>query len=273
MTAHPPDQDAFRESAALYVLGALPPDERLAFEVHARTCQGCADEVRSLQAVASALLQGVPQIDPPASLRGVVLGNREPRATLAAVPTARAAGTSGINPTWLSVAALLLVTLGLGAYAVTLKQRVGDLELHLQDAMARLDRSERQIEAATRAATSAQLRMAVLMAPDLDRVDLAGQPSALRAVGRAFWSRTRGLVFAASSLPPLPAGRIYQLWVVTANQPYSAGLIRPDESGSVTASFDTPPDIPAPVAMAVTLEPDGGVPAPTGDKYLVGLAH
>jgi hypothetical protein len=27
------------------------------------------------------------------------------------------------------------------------------------------------------------------------------------------------------------------------------------------------------VAMAVTIEPDGGVPAPTGDKYLIGLAN
>jgi hypothetical protein len=25
--------------------------------------------------------------------------------------------------------------------------------------------------------------------------------------------------------------------------------------------------------MAVTLEPEGGVPSPTGDKYLVGLAN
>ena len=31
-------------------------------------------------------------------------------------------------------------------------------------------------------------------------------------------------------------------------------------------------DLPKPVAMAVTLEPEGGVPAPTGDKYLVGAA-
>jgi hypothetical protein len=34
--------------------------------------------------------------------------------------------------------------------------------------------------------------------------------------------------------------------------------------------FITPPDIPAPVAVAVTLEPDGGVPAPTGSRYLLG---
>jgi anti-sigma-K factor RskA len=273
MTGHPLDQDVFRESAALYVLGALPPDERLAFEAHAQTCADCADEVRSLRAVASALLKSVPQIDPPASLRDRVLGHQGPMAALNVVPTVRAARVSWTTPAWLSVAALVLVTLGLGDYAVTLKQRIGGLELHLQDVMARLDRSERQVEAATRAATSAQLRMAVLVAPDMNRVDLAGQPPSPRAVGRAFWSRTRGLVFTASSLPPLPSGRIYQLWVVTASQPISAGLIRPDGSGSVTASFETPPDIPAPVAMALTLEPAGGVPAPTGDKYLVGLAH
>jgi anti-sigma-K factor RskA len=37
--------------------------------------------------------------------------------------------------------------------------------------------------------------------------------------------------------------------------------------------FTTPPNTPAQVAaLAVTLEPAGGVPAPTGDKYLVGLS-
>jgi hypothetical protein len=49
-------------------------------------------------------------------------------------------------------------------------------------------------------------------------------------------------------------------------------LIKPDVNGRANAVFETPPDLPRPTAMAVTIEPDGGVPAPTGDKYLVGLA-
>jgi anti-sigma-K factor RskA len=53
----------------------------------------------------------------------------------------------------------------------------------------------------------------------------------------------------------------------------SAGLLRPDATGVASAVFSTPPDIPTPTAMAVTIEPDGGVPSPTGDKYLVGVAH
>jgi anti-sigma-K factor RskA len=116
--------------------------------------------------------------------------------------------------------------------------------------------------------------MAVLTAPDLTQVDLQGQqPVAPQASGRAFYSRTRGLVFTASDLPPLRTGRTYQLWLVTAQAPVSAGLFDIDNGGRVTQTFSTAPDVARPVAIAVTEEPAGGVPAPTGDKYLVGLTH
>ena len=115
--------------------------------------------------------------------------------------------------------------------------------------------------------------MAVLTAPDLTQVNLQGQPVAPRASGRAFWSRSRGLVFTASDLPSLPPGRTYQLWMVTAGAPLSAGLLEPDTSGRVTQAFSTPADVPPPVAIALTIEPSGGVASPTGDKYLVGLTH
>jgi anti-sigma-K factor RskA len=73
-----------------------------------------------------------------------------------------------------------------------------------------------------------------------------------------------------SNLPPLPPGRVYQVWVVTAQAPVSAGLLTPDASGGGSVYFETPVDILPPVAVAVTLEPAGGVPAPTGAAYLVG---
>ena len=78
------------------------------------------------------------------------------------------------------------------------------------------------------------------------------------------------MVFTASNLPPLPAGRVYQVWVVTGPAPVSAGLLNPDASGGGLTFFSTPPDIPPPTAVAVTLEPAGGVPAPTGQFYLLG---
>src|SRR5947208_1238357 len=62
-------------------------------------------------------------------------------------------------------------------------------------------------------------------------------------------------------------------WFATAQAPVSAGLLKPDETGRLTSVLDTPSDIPAPAALAVTIEPEGGSPGPTGAKYLVGLAH
>jgi anti-sigma-K factor RskA len=119
-----------------------------------------------------------------------------------------------------------------------------------------------------RAASDAKTVVVVLGAPDLVRVALAGQPVAPRAAARAFWSRSRGLVFTASNLPPLAGGRTYQLWIVTGQTPVGAGLLKPGVDGITHAVFATPSDLSTPVAMAVTIEPDGGVPAPTGDKYL-----
>jgi len=256
------------ESAPLYAVGALLEDERRAFEAHVQTCAECLAEVRAFGPVVLGLATAVPRLDPPAGLRDKVLGGVQgTRAT--PVP----ARNRMLNPGWLAAAAMLVLSVALVSYTATLRDEVSSLRADLRDTMARLQRSERQLNTATAAVAGAQIRMAVLMAPDLARVDLAGQAPAPGAAGRAFWSRSRGLVFAASSLPPLPAGRTYQVWVVTAARPISAGLVRPDPSGAVTAFFPTPADIPPPTAMAVTLEPEGGVPAPTGDRYLVGAAH
>jgi anti-sigma-K factor RskA len=279
------EHDAWREQASLYALGALTAAERVAFETHLASCASCVADVRALSGVADALARAVPQTDPPSELRTRVLASTSDdlsvasgfsRTTRGAVPQVRLksdATTMTYRP-WLAAAASLLLAVALGAYAVQLRGRVSTLEARLREAMLRADASERQIADARRAAAAAESQVAVLAAPDLTRIDLAGQPVSPQASARAYWSRSRGLVFTASNLPALPPGRVYQLWVLPAQPlpPISAGLLKPDASGRANVIFDTPVDLPKPAAMAVTIEPDGGVPAPTGDKYLVGLA-
>ena len=141
---------------------------------------------------------------------------------------------------WLAAAAAIALAIGLGIYAGQLRNQARGF--------------------------------AVLAAPDVAHIELKGQPAAPQASARASWSRSRGLVFSASDLPSPPAGRTYQLWILTARTPpISEGwLLTPDAGGHVIAIFTTPPTLPAPVAVVVTLERAGGVPAPTGAKYLVG---
>jgi anti-sigma-K factor RskA len=211
------------------------------------------------------LAQAVPQVDPPHELRARLL-----RVVSSTSPTSTFTSSRPVA-WWLATAASLALAAGLTIYTVQLRTRITDLESELRDTRARADAVQQQMVDAQRAATGAQTAVAILTAPDVARVDLAGQqPVSPSASARAFWSRSRGMVFNASNLPPLPAGRTYQLWVVTAQAPISAGLLTPDMQGSVSEIFNTPPDIPQPIAMAVTIEPAGGVPAPTGDKYLVG---
>jgi anti-sigma-K factor RskA len=251
--------DQLGDQAASYVLGALTPAEKQAFEAHLATCATCAAEVRSLTPMAGALAHLATPAEPAAHVRARLL---------AALP-----GGSRSALSWLAIAASVALAVALGSYAAQLRGRVTTLEGRLRDTTLRAEAGERQVADARRTAFEAQSAVAVLAAPDLARIDLAGQPAAPSASARAFWSRSRGLVFTASNLPAPPPGRAYQLWVLTAQPaPISAGMMRPDASGRVNARFDMPADLPRPVALAVTLEPEGGVPAPTGEKYLAGTA-
>ncbi|MBI4265868.1 MAG: anti-sigma factor [Acidobacteria bacterium] len=251
--------------AGAYVLGSLEADERTAFEAHLATCAECAAEVRSLRGVADALAHAVPSRTPRPELRARVLGAFAAQGPRAAASVARE------RPGWLPLAAVLVLTLGVGAYAARLQTRVTDLEDRLAQALLQAAVADRAAADARQATSDLQSAMGVLAAPDVARIDLAGQPAAPQASARALWSRARGMVFTASNLPPLPAGRVYQVWVVTAQGPVSAGLLTPDAAGGGTVYFSTPPDIPAPTAVAVTLEPAGGLSAPTGAFYLMGL--
>ena len=244
----------------LYVLGALDERERRAFEVHLATCEECAAEVRSLAPVVSALALTAAGAVPSSAARQSLLERTRRR---------RRFDMSG-----LAAAASIALAVGLGGYAVQLRGRIATLEQRLHQATLRADASERQTADARRTAFDAQSTVAVLTAADVARVDLAGQPAAPTASARAYWSRSRGIVLMASNLPALAPGRTYQLWVITGQPaPFSAGVLAPDVDGRVTVRFDTPPDLAKPVAMAGTLEPEGGVPSPTGAKYLVGLAN
>ena len=233
-----PQHGDVKAQAAPYVLGGLEPDEKDAFEAHLATCAECTAEVQSLRRTTDALAYAVPQRAPPPELRERVLGAFEQSQS----PVAAARPVRSHSRNWWPLAASLVLVAAVGAYAVRLQMRVGDL----------------------------QSSVAVVAAPDLVRIDLAGQPTAPASSGRALWSRAHGMVFATSNLPAAPAGKVYQVWVVTAGAPISAGLVVPDPAGGGMTYFYTPPDIPAPTAVAVTLEPAGGVPAPTGEFYLVG---
>jgi len=278
-----PDREHLRDLASLHALGVLSPAERDELAAAMTGDAELAAEVRALEDTAGALGGVVPQVDPPARLRARVLAvagvegaaadadaSRGPARVVEVQAPART--RAGALPAWLAAAAAVLLASGLGLWALQLRSSLDEMN-------ARVERAEQQVVALQRTLGEAQTQTRVLQAhndvlfaPDTLRVDLAGQATVAPASSaRAFVSRQSGMAFTANQLPALPADKAYQLWVIPqGSAPVSAGLLKPDATGHATLFYQVPPDMPPPAVIAVTVEPAGGVPAPTGDKALVG---
>jgi len=267
------DRERRDELASLYALGVLTDAERAELAALAEGDPTARAEIRALEDAVAALGTAVPQIDPPAALRSRVLASVAGSASSHVVPIRPVRGTRMASTLgWLAAAASLVAAAGLGLWAVQLRERLREVDARLAAAEQQVGDIRRTLGTAQQETQILRAQAQVFLAPDLARVDLAGQSPAPGASARAFWSRRRGMVFAAASLPALPANKTYQVWVVAdAQPPISAGLIEPDAEGNAITVFKTPEDIPTPKVLAVTLEPAGGVPQPTGEKVLVGV--
>jgi Anti-sigma-K factor rskA len=114
--------------------------------------------------------------------------------------------------------------------------------------------------------------VSALTGPKVSVVGLsAGATKSPRAL--MFWDKaTNRWTFIAHNLAPLQAGRTYQLWLVTASKKISAGTFSVNAGGDATVQATYALDANALKAVAVTEEPAGGMPQPTGAMVVVGTA-
>jgi hypothetical protein len=82
------------------------------------------------------------------------------------------------------------------------------------------------------------------------------------------------LVFFPSDLPAAPAGRTYQLWLIRDKVPVviNAGTFSDEAKGKPSLQFSSELLVAGMKALAVTEEPIGGSPQPTGHKVMEGTA-
>ena len=158
----------------------------------------------------------------------------------------------------------------LGGLLAINQQRTAGLERELS----RVDADVARLRS-TIAETEAQADRAVsiLTAGDMRRIDLDGVQASRAATARAYWSTSQGLLIVADRLPAPPPGRTYQVWLIGSESagPVSAGLINSESSGRGMLIVPAPEGVQGgTVTVAVTDEPEGGLPAPTGSQHLVG---
>ncbi|HYU35447.1 MAG TPA: anti-sigma factor [Thermoanaerobaculia bacterium] len=248
-----------------YALGALDGDELRELEAHlADGCPECDRQLALWQGDLEDLAASVPPVQPSPETRSRIL-------------RLAGAGKKPVRPAprlrWLALpaAALLALAVWSGGRQLRLGGEVERLRAerdHLEREVAALDRELDLTRAeAQRIATT----LAILSTPGARTIRLAGLGPTSGAVGQTFLAPEQGsAVFWAFHLPAPSPGKTYQLWWIGTAGAVSAGTFDVDARGQgrvEVGRVEHPDEIQA---CAVTVEPAGGVPQPTGAMVLKG---
>jgi anti-sigma-K factor RskA len=154
----------------------------------------------------------------------------------------------------------------LGEVETTIAQQ--DTELGVLRAELALRREE--VSSLRRALAQRDDMLAILRSPTVKVISLAGLEHAKTAGAfLLFDQESKKAFFYAFNMPPLPAGKTYQLWAIL-DKPVSAGTFLTDPGQKGRFVVRNVPDLTQVTKFAVSLEPLGGRPQPTGEIYLAG---
>jgi hypothetical protein len=265
--------DRFLELAPLAALGVLDGADLVEFRAHVAGCAACQAEFRAHEDVAGLLGLAVNAVPPPRALRARVLG-------AIAAPAGRpvALPPPPSRPWWPALAAAAAVVLALaGGYLAGSRGRD---EARRELARLQADREELLIQFRTAQAEALTLKVRLaqeakfhdlLANGDTQTTRLAALAPAPGAQARVVWNGSvKQTVVVATGLQPPPPGKAYELWVIAGQKPVPAGLFKADERGRAVVTLPWLDDTVRVKTFAVTLEPEAGMPAPTGPMVLAG---
>jgi anti-sigma-K factor RskA len=293
--------EEYKQLLALEAVGALDPEERARLEEHLPSCAECREELREMSDAAASLLYTVAPVQPSPELRAGILARvravdpSEVAASPKAVDPSEALGraptaTGARDPRTLlrdfslwqllawrpalgfGAAAAALAVVLLGLTSLTLWNRNQSLSAELASLSNRLREAQGEINGQREQLAGARDVDELLASPAVRVAELSGKKPAPQAHAMLAYDRSTGrAVVMATGLPPCPEGHAYQLWLIADNKPLPGGTFKTDAQGRARMSDRLPPNHTAPT-FAVTLEREGGVPAPQGDVFLLGAS-
>ncbi len=260
MNDHPTRDEDFD----LYALGALEGAEKQALESHVAFCLGCAQKLADARGRVATLGLSAPPAKAPAiakehllqQIRAAREGDGAARTEMKPPPARRAAMSR-----WTIVLLPIVAVLAIAAFLLWNANRRLDSQLAALRASRRQEQQELQ---------SARDIAGLITAQDTITVHLAPQPVMPQGTAFVIYNAKTGVLMYEAQIPAAPAAKSYQLWLVPASgKPISCGVFNPVGGQPDHWMTKLPTGIQA-KAFAVTLEPSGGMPQPTGPKVLVG---
>ena len=241
-----------------YAVDALPPDELDEFERHLTHCGSCASEVRGLRETAARLALAVAE-PAPARMRAQVLAAAERTRQLPPITSQRASrgAPRSIRSARSARAARRVwiprISVVAAAASVALAVVFG---VSQSNTSSRLSTLENQLSAAR---VHNQQVDSVLAQGDLrlvsNKTSVGGSVSAIVSPSAA------RLVVVTSGLPALPAGKVYELWLLGPSVAQPSGLLTTAEHGRTVPVVAT--GYVKGYKLGVTVEPAGGTLKPT----------
>lgn len=228
----------FETIAAFDALGVASRNDVALLAAHAGGCIPCRRARDEYAEAVTLLARGLPPVAPPRVARDEVVDSV-------------ARGIDSRRGSWWIAAAAALVLLVFG-WRETVRR----------DAMRDLQQKNEKLASAVASLTATSTRT----------IALAGQEVAPTASAKVFLEpdRRRAIVF-FHDLPANPGDKSYQLWIIRADEPkpVSAGVFDVTRDGAASISIENLPLATEIKALAVTLEPKGGVAQPTNTQFYV----
>ena len=241
--------DELRDYYELYALGLAEDPESGEIRAHLdRNCPACVPGVRGAREMVALIGAAAPAVSPPPRLRQRVLA-------LAGEPKRARLNWA---PVWAAVAAGGIIA------AVVFNARVSRASADLAQAASQLRRLQAQSAAQTHELVRLNEAFAILNQPGVRQVNFGGGP-AMPPRGRVFLDPAHGVLLLAANLPPAPAGKIYEMWVLPkakGSKPVPAGLFQAAHDWTAVHVLPGPVDVAGTAAVAVTVERAEGAETP-----------
>jgi anti-sigma-K factor RskA len=238
----------YKEMLPAQALSALEPGEAQALHQHLAECAECRQELADWEKTTAALALTTDPMEPSPELRQRIMSavRSEKGGRVVPFTPARRNVWTSFGSLGAIAAVVLFIALLAGIIVLWQQNRAMQQELARSNEFVKL-----------------------LTEPGSRLTELTGTTQAAGATAKLAYDKNGRALLLANGLPPAPAGKEYQLWfIVGSNPPLPGKSFAPDDAGHGTLKDQVPPQARDSAVFAITLEPAGGVSAPTGEIYL-----
>ncbi len=231
----------------LYALGLLEDPELSEIEAELRSGSPAAQRLLRQAMANNALLSSLaPSAEPPPRLRRRILG---------AAGVEEKTGWTWLGAWGLATAALLAGFVYFSTETTRLRKDAFGVREELAVTQTELRRS--------------QTTLAFLRDPGTTILK-SGTAEERQPIAHVFVNPGQGVLLMANNLPRLEPGKVFEMWLVPkSGGPIPAGTFAADASGAALHRSTDGFDPAATAAVALSVEPEGGSPAPTTTPFLI----